>query len=173
MGEDRNPASFWYCGGRLGARAGQDSAYWRPESAARSRPLAACLLGVSQQRPPPPEHSEPRGLGNVIVTLATVDGNAVHSPPAPGSGGGASAGRNPPSAGRPRLQPRPLRCRGWDGAWASAAGVAAGVQGAARLGARCRPRAHHPSTRFSRGRCLRLLELAPLSFRSLPQRCLP
>lgn len=110
MGEDRNPASFWYCGGRLGARAGQDSAYWRPESAARSRPLAACLLGVSQQRPPPPEHSEPRGLGNVIVTLATVDGNAVHSPRSGfrgrGLGGAQSAfGRPaPPAAPPPPLQ---------------------------------------------------------------------
>lgn len=154
MGEDRNPASFWNCGGRLGARAGQDSAYWRPVSVAQSRPLAARLPGVSQQRPPPPEHSEPGSLGDVFVPLATAGGNAV---PPPGFGGGATAGALRLRPASPACSPAPSpagerRRRGVGGRcggrcavhWVRPPPAAASL-----LDTRSRPPAHHPSTCLS------------------------
>lgn len=167
LGDDRNPASFWNCGRRLGARAGRDSAYWRPDSAALSRPLAARPPGVSQQRPRPREHSELCSPGDVTVPLATADGNAAP----PGRVSGAGPGRAPGGA---RLKPRPLPA--W-GRGLTQRPLLRSVHGAA-LGARCPvPPACsppiHPLVSAPPSRWLPpAIKTAPGSVRSPGQRCL-
>lgn len=163
MGEDRNPASLW---NQRAARsqAGQDSAYWRPETAwepapgcapARRFPATTAAARTFRTRWP----------GDVIVTLATAGENAPPRGWGRGLGGlcpafdegraGRGVGWRGPGVGR--------RCGSrCAGGWARPHPAATAL-----FGARSRPRDHHPSTRLSAlfplRRCLQPLELALLS----------
>lgn len=166
MGEDRNPASLW---NQRAARsqAGQDSASRRPETALEPAP------GCAPARRFPATTAAARTFrtrwpGDVIVTLATAGENAP-PPRAWGRGlGGLCTAFGEGRAGRgvgwrgPGVGPQVWQqvCRGLGKA--SPSGPATAL-----LGARSRPRDHHPSTRLSAlfplHRCLQPLGLALLS----------